>query len=79
MICETCHGTGKMALHRVAMCPNCEGSGIDYCCGPSAVPDMAASRSPEIVKELAKYISAEDISMGTGLTVDEIAAIVGDA
>lgn len=41
--------------------------------------DIAAFRDPDFVRELAKYIAAEDISMGTGLTLEEIAEIVGDA
>lgn len=41
MICETCHGQGMIHDNLPYPCPQCGGCGTDYCCGPSAVPDVA--------------------------------------
>lgn len=58
MRCETCHGSGKVlsplvpntppAMRIKVPCPTCNGSGVDYCCGPSAVPDMALCRKESL-------------------------------
>lgn len=55
MICPTCHGNGFVSSpHTPALdlrshtpCPECNGSGISYCCGPPSVPDLAPDHAKE--------------------------------
>jgi hypothetical protein len=49
VICPTCHGNGYLSsptpsLSSHTPCPECNGSGIAYCCGPPSVPDLAPQK-----------------------------------
>jgi hypothetical protein len=41
MICPTCHGTGNDPVWFYPPCPECQGSGIAYCCDKAGANDLS--------------------------------------
>lgn len=64
MICETCHGTGKLRPLPIP-CGDCGGCGFSYCCGGAEVEQIIVS--PEAYDEIVAMLEKPAVPTQTFL------------